>query len=103
MNRFSIRVMAAIGLAAATCATGLATSAASAAGSTAVPAQKYKKHKHKRKHKKPTPSGPSFSVLGFGVNRLFVPAGKTVGSTKQCSEMVDAPPGGVIGPPKLST
>ena len=99
MNRFSIRAMAAIGLAAAICAAGLAPSPASAAGSTTVVAKKHKKHKHK-KHKKPTPSGPSFSVLGFGVNRLFVPAGKTVSSTTQCSEMVDAPPGGVIGPPQ---
>jgi hypothetical protein len=98
VNRSSIRAMVAISLAATTCATGLATSAASAAGSTAVHAKKHKKHKHK--HKKPTPSGPSFLVLGFGVNRLFVPAGKTVSSTKQCSEMVDAPPGGVIGPPQ---
>ncbi len=96
MNCFSIRAMAAISLAVATCATALATSAASASSSTAVPAKAYEKHKHK--HKKPKPSGPSFSVLGFGVNRLFVPAGKTVSSTKQCSEMVDAPPGGVIGP-----
>ncbi len=84
--------MAAISLTAAICATGLASSAASAAGATAVAAKKHKKHK------KPTPSGPSFSVLGFGVNRLFVPAGRTVSSTNQCSEMVDAPPGGVIGP-----
>ena len=99
MNRFSIRAMAAISLAVAICATGLATSAVSAAGSTVVGAKKHKHHKHK-KHKRPTPSGPSFSVLGFGVNRLFVPAGKTVSSTAQCSEMVDAPPGGVIGLPQ---
>lgn len=94
MNRFSIRALAAIILAAATCATGHLTSTASAAGPTAVAAKKHKRHK------KPTPSGPSFSVLGFGVNRLFVPAGKTVSSATQCSEMVDAPPGGVIGPPQ---
>lgn len=94
MNRFSIRALTAISLAAATFSAGLAASAASAGAPKAVAAKKHKKHK------KPTPSGPSFSVLGFGVNRLFVSAGKTVSSTAQCSEMVDAPPGGVIGPPQ---
>jgi hypothetical protein len=99
VNRISIRAAAAIGLAAAACAAGLAAaSAASAASPTAVGAKKHRKHK--KKHRKTTPGGPSFSVLGFGVNRLFVAAGKTVSSTAQCSEMVDAPPGGVIGPPQ---
>jgi hypothetical protein len=42
--------------------------------------------------------GPSLSVIGFGVNRLFVPKGTTVKSSSMCDEMVgsDTP----IGPPQ---
>lgn len=48
------------------------------------------------KHKKA--AGPSLSVIGFGVNRLFVARGTTVKSSAMCDAMVGAD--GPIGPPQ---
>lgn len=45
------------------------------------------------------PAGPSMSVIGFGIDRLWVPSGKTVKSNAECSEMVDGN-GGPVGPPQ---
>jgi hypothetical protein len=44
-------------------------------------------------------AGPSLSVIGWGVNRLFVPKGTTVKSSNMCEEMV-ASDDGPIGPPQ---
>ncbi len=78
---------------------GAPSFAASTARHGAVAAKaKPKKHKKKTEPKKAT--GPSMSVLGFGVNRLFLANGKTVTSTAECSEMVDGEGGSPIGPPQ---
>jgi hypothetical protein len=44
-------------------------------------------------------AGPSLSVIGWGVNRLFVPKGTTVKSSSMCEEMVGSDDG-PIGPPQ---
>jgi hypothetical protein len=65
--------------------------------------KKGKAHSKRKPSKKPKeeklPAGPSMSVIGFGVNRLWVPEGGTVKSNAQCSEMVVGN-GGPIGPPQ---
>ena len=47
---------------------------------------------------KPKAAGPSFNVLGFGINQLFVAKGTTVKSERMCDEIVgaDTP----VGPPQ---
>jgi hypothetical protein len=74
-----------------------------------VSASKKAKHKKKQKKskKKAKPkqeekaAGPSVSVVGLGINRLYVPAGKTVSSNAQCAEMVASEnPSVPIGPPQ---
>jgi hypothetical protein len=86
-------------------AAGTLSSAASAAvgraSHRAVATKAKPKRKHKKKKDKPKKAvGPSMSVLGFGVNRLFVANGKTVTSTSECSEMVGGQDGSPIGPPQ---
>jgi hypothetical protein len=83
-------------------ATSLAASSATAAtghGAVAAKAKPKKKHK-KRKKAAPKATGPALSVLGFGVNRLFLANGKTVTSSGECSEMVAGQGGSPIGPPQ---
>lgn len=43
-------------------------------------------------------SAPSLSVVGFGVNRLFVPKGTTVRSQDKCGEIVGS--SSMVGPPQ---
>ncbi|HEY1689023.1 MAG TPA: hypothetical protein VGF95_09200 [Solirubrobacteraceae bacterium] len=84
----------------AACAIAASAPLATAAGPSASVA-KAKKHKAKQhKPKAKQPKGPSMKVLGFGVNRLFVPAGKTVSSNAACGEMVGSDDGSPIGPPQ---
>lgn len=45
-------------------------------------------------------AGPSLSVIGWGVNRLFVPKGTTVKSSTKCEELVASNSGTPIGPPQ---
>lgn len=125
MTRFLIRMLALLMLVAALAAVGGVAMAAAASSSAAAhaaaskkPAKKSKAGKKKgkskakahgkkpRKGKKPStskeeklPSGPSMSVIGFGINRLWVPNGKKVTSNAECSEMVVGN-GGPIGPPQ---
>jgi hypothetical protein len=80
---------------------GAPSFAASNASHAAVAAKaKSKKHKKKKKIEPKKATGPSMSVLGFGVNRLFLANGKTVTSTAECSEMVAGEDGSPIGPPQ---
>jgi hypothetical protein len=80
---------------------GAPSFAAQTASHGAVAAKaKPKKHKKKKKAEPKKATGPSMSVLGFGVNRLFLANGKTVTSTAECSEMVDGEGGSPIGPPQ---
>lgn len=119
MTRFLTRMLASFAVLAVLLAgAGVAAAAASAssgasAASSKSAAKKSKSGKKKAKgHKgKPDkgkktagkeeklPAGPSMSVIGFGVNRLWVPNGKTVKSNAECSEMV-AGDGGPVGPPQ---
>jgi hypothetical protein len=110
VSRFSTRVLATIALIVALLAAANAAAAAPSprSASSAIPAgtrgaiaaSSKAKHKGKAKHKKPAkPAGPSLSLLGFGVDRLFVANGKTITSNAQCSEMV-AGDGYTIGPPQ---
>jgi hypothetical protein len=48
---------------------------------------------------KPKAAGPSLSIIGWGINRLFVPKGTTVKSSQMCEEMVGSDDG-PIGPPQ---
>jgi hypothetical protein len=81
------------------------TAAAIAAAAIAVPASAgaqahVAKHKHKHKHHKTaTVSGPSLTVLGFGVNHLFVADGATVSDGADCSTAVQGN-GYLDGPPQ---
>lgn len=52
----------------------------------------------KRAHGKA--AGPSLSVIGWGVNRLFVPKGTTAKSTSECEKLVASDNGTPIGPPQ---
>jgi hypothetical protein len=79
---------------------GAPSFAASTASHGAVAAKAKPKRKHKKKAEPKKATGPSMSVLGFGVNRLFLANGKTVTSTAECSEMVDGQGGSPIGPPQ---
>jgi hypothetical protein len=47
---------------------------------------------------KPKAAGPSFNVLGFGINQAFVAKGTTVKTERQCDDIVgaDSP----VGPPQ---
>jgi hypothetical protein len=119
VTRFLFRTFALLAILAGLAAgAGVAVAAASsspagvrAAAASKKPAKKSKSGKKKAKahNKKPSkgkkpqeeklPAGPSVSVIGFGVNRLWVPHGKTVKSNAECSEMVVGN-GGPIGPPQ---
>ena len=44
------------------------------------------------------PTAPSLSVIGFGVNRLFVPKNTTVKSLQKCADMVESD--SLVGPPQ---
>ncbi len=64
-------------------------------------AAKHHKRKHK-KHKHPTTTtggGPSMTVVGFGMNHLYVADGKTVSAPADCSTMVQGN-GYPYGPPQ---
>jgi hypothetical protein len=53
------------------------------------------------RHKPQKAAGPSLKILGFGINRLFVPDGKTISrltSSTDCAQSVGAQ--GDIGPPQ---
>ncbi len=91
MSRFLARGLVLIGVAAAL---GTAVDAAGAAPSP--PAASRAAASQQGNHKKP--AGPSLSVIGFGVNRLFVAKGTTVKSSSMCDEMVDSDSS--IGPPQ---
>jgi hypothetical protein len=96
----SMQTVALIGAAIA-----LASMAGVAAGATPSPTSSAHAHavtatskaKHKKKKKKKA-VGPSLSVIGFGVNRLYVPNGATITSSRDCDEIVgaDSP----VGPPQ---
>jgi hypothetical protein len=61
---------------------------------------KHKTHKKHKKHKKPsTTGGPSMTVLGFGMNHLYVASGTTVSNAADCSTMVQGN-GYPYGPPQ---
>lgn len=105
MNRFPIRALTLAGVTAVLATvTGVAVAAptsstpSATAGHSAFAAGKKAKHKKKHKKKEQMAAGPSLSVIGFGVNRLYVPNGETVTSSSKCDEMVggDTP----IGPPQ---
>jgi hypothetical protein len=106
VSRCSNQIMALVGVTVAMLATAdvaaasppsrLAPGVTPAASRAVVAASK--KSKHKKKHKEQQ-AGPSLSLLGFGIDRLFVANGKTITSNTQCSEMVDGN-GYTIGPPQ---
>jgi hypothetical protein len=48
---------------------------------------------------KPKAAGPSFDVLGFGINQLFVAKGTTVKSEELCDAIVGGE-GSPVGPPQ---
>jgi hypothetical protein len=77
-------------------AIAIATAGSLSSPSTAVGASHRPTLNRKGKTKKP--AGPSLSVLGFGVNRLFVPRGSTVKASRMCDEIVDSDT--PIGPPQ---
>ena len=77
-----------------------ASTASQTASHGAVAAKAKSKRKHKKKAEPKKATGPSMSVLGFGVNRLFLADGKTITSTAECSEMVGGEGGSPIGPPQ---
>jgi hypothetical protein len=81
-------------------AAGTPSSATGAASHRAVATKAKSKRKHKKKAEPKKATGPSMSVLGFGVNRLFLADGKTITSTAECSEMVGGEGGSPIGPPQ---
>jgi hypothetical protein len=96
VSRFLVRGLVLLGVAA-----GLAAAVDVAAAAPSPPtASSAASHSAaaSRQGKKQKPVGPSLSVMGFGVNRLFVPKGTTVKSSSMCDEMVgsDSP----IGPPQ---
>jgi hypothetical protein len=98
MRRVRRGILAATLLAAAI---ALAAPVASFAGARAHTAKHHKKH-HKKKHHKGKPTtggGPSMTVVGFGMNHLYVANGTTVSSTADCSTMVDGN-GYLDGPPQ---
>jgi hypothetical protein len=75
-----------------------------AAAQAQIAKHKKKHHKHKKHHHKPSsgsgsPSGPSVTVLGFGVNHLYVADDATVTSAADCSTAVQGN-GYPIGPPQ---
>ena len=95
MSRSRAQGLTLIAMAAAL-ATATDAAAASSPSATVAATHGTATASHKGKPKKPV--GPSMSVVGFGINRLFVPHGETVKSDSQCDEMVgsDTP----IGPPQ---
>jgi hypothetical protein len=92
VSRFLTRGLVLVGVAAA-----LATAADVAVAAPATVASSHGATAS-RMGKPKKPVGPSLSVMGFGVNRLFVPKGTTVKSSSMCDEMVGAD--GPIGPPQ---
>jgi hypothetical protein len=101
MSRNSLLMLVLAAVLTLTLESGAPSFAASNASHAAVAAKaKSKKHKKKKKTEPKKATGPSMSVLGFGVNRLFLANGKTVTSTAECSEMVDGQGGSPIGPPQ---
>lgn len=81
-----------------------APAVASGAKSGVLSARKHNQHKHKHrvKHKKAKASGPSLAIIGFGVDRLYVPRGAKVTSAKQCAEIVGATGSSQTGAPQSS-
>jgi hypothetical protein len=57
------------------------------------------KKKHKKKHHKKPAKGPSLTVVGFGLNHLFVADGTTLTDAADCSTMVQGN-GYPYGPPQ---
>jgi hypothetical protein len=107
VNRFPKQALGLIGVAAfLAAATNVAAAAPSsstpiatgATGHVAIAASKKAKRKGKHQPKKGPAAGPSLSVIGFGVNRLYAPNGATVSSARMCDEIVgaDSP----VGPPQ---
>ncbi len=74
--------------------------AASAQAGQAHVAKHHKKH-HKKKHHagSGTTGGPSLTVVGFGVNHLYVADGATISDAADCSTMVQGN-GYLDGPPQ---
>ncbi len=72
-------------------------------GHSAHPHAAKKTHKKKKKkHKTPTTTGgggPSLSVVGFGMNHLYVANGSTLTNAADCSTMVQGN-GSPYGPPQ---
>jgi hypothetical protein len=52
----------------------------------------------RRRPEQKKPTAPSLSVIGFGVNRLFVPKNTTVSSLQKCADMVESD--SLVGPPQ---
>jgi hypothetical protein len=85
-------------LAAVLLATVLAVAPAALAGP--APHAQIAKHKKHKKHKKHSTSGaPTMTVLGFGMNHLYVANGATVSNAADCSTMVQGN-GYPYGPPQ---
>jgi hypothetical protein len=95
VSRFVPRGLVLLGVAAAL-ATAVDVAAAAPSPTATVTAVKGAAARQASSHQKA--AGPSLSVIGWGVNRLFVPKGTTVKSSSMCDEMVgsDSP----IGPPQ---
>jgi len=85
-------------LAVAIVAPAAALAAPTARGQVAHAAKKHRTKKHKKKHHKATGS-PSLTVLGFGMNHLYVANGTTVTNAADCSTMVQGN-GYPSGPPQ---
>lgn len=107
MSRFPMQTLALVGVTAALAAaanvaaaapSSSAPTATAAASHTTVAAGRTAKHRKKHKQKEKQAAGPSLSVIGFGVNHLYVANGTTVSSSTMCDEIVDAD--GPIGPPQ---
>jgi hypothetical protein len=58
-----------------------------------------KKKKHKKKKHKPSSGTPTMTVVGFGINHLYVADGTTVSNAADCSTMVQGN-GYPYGPPQ---
>jgi hypothetical protein len=96
VNRFLVRGLVLLGVAAGLAAAVDVAAAAPSPPTATIAASHGAAASRQSKHKKPV--GPSLSVMGFGVNRLFVPKGTTVKSSSMCDEMVDSD--SPIGPPQ---
>jgi hypothetical protein len=101
MNRHRLPILLAISAALAAAAAPASASAASVSSAKAKSGSSKHSTKHSTKHKKTkkVAVGPSLSVIGFGIDRLYVANGAKVTSAAKCSEMVDGN-GGPVGPPQ---